>query len=500
MMKRSVTLVFVLFLCCIIFVVPATAIQNGKIAYDSYRDDNDEIYVMNADGTNQTRLTTNTSLDSRPSWSPDSKKIAFYSNRDGNGEIYVMDADGTNQTRLTTNTEYDVDPAWSSNGTKIAFASVRDDNWEIYVMDADGTNQTRLTTDTEYDGDPTWSPDNSKIAFTSARDGNWEIYVMNSEGTGQTRLTTNTSIDDKPAWSPDGSKIAFTSYREGYDQISEIYVMNTDGTNQTRLTTNQGYAPAWSPDGSKIAFTSYQEGNYDIYIMNANGTNQTRLTTNTSIDNDPSWGKSTVSGSIIVTGPNGGEGYAINHGYGIQWQYTGNPGQTVKIELLKGGILNTVLTPSESIGTDGLGYYYWIVSPTQPIGDDYSLRISSTQDPAVNDTSDGLFSIMPFSGVLLQAPNGGETWQQGTSHQITWTYYSSWGATTAEIYLLKADQVVSTINTTVPVGSNHQGSYDWTVPQSVVPGNDYKIRIYLIPGEIMMIVIQHSLSHQQDHP
>ena len=100
----------------------------------------------------------------------------------------------------------------------------------------------------------------------------------------------------------------------------------------------------------------------------------------------------------------------------------------------------------------------------------------------MNDTSDGLFSIMPFSGVLLQAPNGDETWQQGTSHQITWTYYSSWGATTAEVYLLKADQVVSTINTTVPVGSNHQGSYDWTVPLSVVPGNDYKIRIYLIPG------------------
>ena len=72
--------------------------------------------------------------------------------------------------------------------------------------------------------------------------------------------------------------------------------------------------------------------------------------------------------SITVTGPDGGEGYAISHGYGIQWQYTGNPGQTVKIELLKGSVLNTVLTPSESIGTDGSGYYYWIVSPPNPSG------------------------------------------------------------------------------------------------------------------------------------
>ena len=186
--------------------------------------------------------------------------------------------------------------------------------------------------------------------------------------------------------------------------------------------------------------------------------------------------------SITVTDPDGGEGYAVNHGYGIQWQYTGNPGQTVKIELLKGSVLNTVLTPSESIGTDGLGYYYWLVSPTQPIGDDYSIRISSTQDPAVNDTSDAPFSVNPYSGVLLQIPDGGETWQQGTLHTIHWDHYSSWGATTAEIYLLKADQVVSTVTTTAPIGNNHSGTYCWTVPQSQVPGTDYKIRVVTIPG------------------
>ena len=187
--------------------------------------------------------------------------------------------------------------------------------------------------------------------------------------------------------------------------------------------------------------------------------------------------------TVTVTYPNGGEGYAINNGYGIQWQYTGDPGQTVKIELLKGGVLNTVLTPSTSIGTDGIRLLLLgIVSPTQPIGDDYSIRISSTIDSAINDTSDAPFSINPYSGVILKAPNGGETWQQGSTYAINWDHYSSWHATTAELYLLKTDQVVLTLNKTVPIGSNHQGSYDWTVPQSLVPGNDYKIRIYIIPG------------------
>ena len=150
--------------------------------------------------------------------------------------------------------------------------------------------------------------------------------------------------------------------------------------------------------------------------------------------------------------------------------------------LLKGGVLDHILNSSTAIGNGGIGYYYWEVSPTQPIGDDYSIRISSTLYPAMNDTSDNPFSIMPYSGVVLQAPDGGEIWQQGSTYQINWTYYSSWGATTAEIYLLKADLVVSTLTTIAPVGNNHVGTYCWTVPQSQIPGADYKIRVYTIPG------------------
>jgi TolB protein len=106
---------------------------------------------MNADGTNQTRLTNNPASDGLPAWSPDGTKIAFATDRDsgpGNLEIYSMNADGTNQTRLTNNPAADEEPAWSPDGTKISFRTNRDDgNYDIYTINPDGTNPTRLTND-----------------------------------------------------------------------------------------------------------------------------------------------------------------------------------------------------------------------------------------------------------------------------------------------------------------------------------------------------------------
>ena len=260
----------------------------GRIAFESTRDGNAEIYVMNADGTGQTRLTHNEAQDVGPSWSPDGRRIAFESTRDGNAEIYVMNADGSGQTRLTHNEARDVGPSWSPDGRRIAFTSERDGNGEIYVMNADGSGQTRLTHNEADDWHPSWSPDGRRIAFNSYRDGNWDIYVMNADGSGQTRLTHNEAGDGIPSWSPDGRRIAFDSNRDGN---AEIYVMNADGSGQTRLTHNEAwdYSPSWSPDGRRIAFDSNRDGNWEIYVMNADGSGQTRLTHNEAADEWPSW-------------------------------------------------------------------------------------------------------------------------------------------------------------------------------------------------------------------
>src|SRR3989475_12454314 len=298
------------------------AVSNGKIAFVSNRDGNNEIYTMNVDSTGVARLTVNVASDVNPTWSPDGTKIAFVSNRDGNNEIYVMNADGTGQTRLTTSTAGDVSPAWSPDGSKIAFASNRDSGTiftEIYVMNADGTGQTRLTVNPADDITPAWSPNGTKIAFSTNRDGNYEIYTMNTDGTGATRLTSNAASDALPTWSHDGTKIAFE--RGYFTTAGQIYVLDADscheciGTGPTNLSqsASSNTAPDWSPDGTKIVFATNRDGNYELYIINPDGTGGTRLTSNTVSDREPSWQPISVTplpGISIndVTLPEGGSG------------------------------------------------------------------------------------------------------------------------------------------------------------------------------------------------
>ena len=211
---------------------PSWSPDGKRIAFMSLRDGHVidraptyEIYVMDADGGNQQNLTNNPNDDRYPSWSPNSQRIACSSQRPGHFrskflityEIYVMDADGGNQQRLTENQKNDWHPSWSPDGERIAFSSDRKgdfENFEIYVMDADGGNQQNLTNHRSGDDSPSWSPDGKRIAFLSWRDGNPEIYVMDADGGNPQNLTNNPRGDFSPAWfnspfsvSPAGKKL-----------------------------------------------------------------------------------------------------------------------------------------------------------------------------------------------------------------------------------------------------------------------------------------------------
>ena len=308
---------------------PAPA-ANGRIVFSSNRDGNSEIYAMNADGSNQTRLTNHSGYDGDPVWSPDGQRIAFTSGRGGNYEIYVMNADGTGVSRLTDATDgwnepqasalpVSVSPAWSPDGQRIAFSSNRESvlGSEVYVMNADGTNVARLAPDyvSHWDSSPTWSPDGQRIAFSShSDDGGQDIYVVNSDGSNLTRLTHSPDgssrvmglqFNSAPAWSPDGSRIAFVSARD--DPNYAVYVMNADGSQQTSLAEQSDqrfYPPAWSPNSQRIAFSSDRDGNWDIYVMNADGSSQTKLTNHQANDLHPDW---TSSGGSVTPPPGGNQ-------------------------------------------------------------------------------------------------------------------------------------------------------------------------------------------------
>ena len=185
-------------------------------------------------------------------------KIVFYSKRDGNTEIYTMDSDGGDQTRLTFNATSDSSPVWSPNGQQIAFHSKRDENLEIYVMDADGSNQRNLTRHPALDGYPYWSPDGNLIAFCSTQNGgknqDLNIFVMDADGSNVKQIT-RFEFAVSPQWSPDGKQILF----EGdIDQGRQIYAIRPDGRGLWRVSQpkpNTGMLlGGWSPDGKKVVY------------------------------------------------------------------------------------------------------------------------------------------------------------------------------------------------------------------------------------------------------
>ena len=198
-------------------------------------------------------------------------RIVFSSFRDGNPEIYVMDANGRNQERLTNHPAYDYDPDWSPDGTKIAFVSSRDGGREqIHVMDADGKNREKLV---DQAWQPSWSPDGSTIAFLSSRDEGNELYLVGAGGQGLKRVTHDLAPKGNPSFSPNGRQIAYVLAE--HKGPGQIYVVGVDGKNQVRLTHNEknNWGPAWSPDGQVIAYYVIVDGDFHgtIHLMASNG-------------------------------------------------------------------------------------------------------------------------------------------------------------------------------------------------------------------------------------
>lgn len=201
---------------------PSYSPDGSKIAFISGRtrpnnQGSRDLYVMNADGSNQVGLgiPTNTFAAEDPTFNHDGTRIAYFAGRltgptSNTQDIYTINPDGTNETRLTTAAGADNQPAFSPDGSKIAFVSFRggDPDGEIYVMNADGTNQTRLTNDTREDRNPTFTPDGTKITFSDRVDS--QLSRVNVDGTGLVRLTnggsyTHPSYTTQPDADGDGT-------------------------------------------------------------------------------------------------------------------------------------------------------------------------------------------------------------------------------------------------------------------------------------------------------
>ena len=185
---------------------PSWAPDGSAIAFTSNREGNREIYTMMVDGSQVTNLSNNLGDDFQPCWFSEKSllglrsdwKIVYTSARDGNNEVYMMDSDGSGVTNLTNNPASDYAPAGNPQNGNIVFVSDRDGTPDIFVL-RNGV-ATNLTQNPAQDTNPTWSSNGDRIAFTSNRDGNLEIYLMTAYGEELTNFTLAPADDDFADW------------------------------------------------------------------------------------------------------------------------------------------------------------------------------------------------------------------------------------------------------------------------------------------------------------
>lgn len=206
-------------------------------------------------------------------------------------------------------------------------------------------------------------------------------------------------------------------------------------------------------------------------------------TTSSSI-NDLSDNVFTVTSSpnataLTMVSPNGGESIASESTVRIKWSYAGNPGTAVKLQLYKGSSMVKTISSNVPIGVNGEGYYDWTVPADMTPGDTYKIKVTSVTSSSTNDSSDNSFTIVASpnsANITVITPNGGESWNRGSTQTITWRYTGNVG-TTVKVLLYKGTTFCRTITSSVSVGSNGTGSYTWTIPANQSIGENCIIKV-----------------------
>jgi Tol biopolymer transport system component len=255
-------------------------IDRGKVVFERKIEDESEIYLINANGTNEKRIIK---IGNWPKWSPDGRRITFTKPIDGYNHVFICNEDGSSLIDLGLGSF----SCWSPDGSQISFACpINLGNkycTSIFIMNNDGSNRRQLTTGYgPGDFSPAWKPDSFQIAYAT------------SSGICAYNLRTNENkilIQEgrSPAWSPDNSKLIF----KRKDQ--NIYISNENGENELFLCS--GELPSFSPDGNMVIYSksSHPKGYVSeaskghLYIINIDRTNDTELTKSAYLDQSSSW-------------------------------------------------------------------------------------------------------------------------------------------------------------------------------------------------------------------
>lgn len=260
----------------------------GRIVFTCTPEKFNQLCLMNADGSEYTRLTDRNANDYYPSFSTDGHEVIFVSNQTDQFEIFILDLKSKKESQVTEGMGNYTAPDISPDGQWVVFAFRMGSDSSIGLIPYHGGQQQALTDAKWNEIDPTWSPDGTQIAFAGTRGGYVELFVMNADGSNLHQVTQGIQgIGGRSAWSPDGKSLVFYAGPRGDRDIYTIEIASGAVRRLTSGGNNTG--PCFSPDGNWIVFSSSRDGDHEIYFMRTDGSELTQLTDNSYDDWQPSW-------------------------------------------------------------------------------------------------------------------------------------------------------------------------------------------------------------------
>jgi Tol biopolymer transport system component len=280
----------------------------GKVLFSSERNEpnpgacrvadcNFDLYIVGADGSGLSQLTSGPDADFGGDVSPDGHRVVFPRAVQGQArwQLIQMGIDGMNQRVLVESTRRMNFPRWSPSGNQIVFARQSGSKTHLFLLDLSTERVTRLAArnaprDSFSDMEPAWAPDGRSVIFVRIYDSDPYHGTIEEEqvSTGRTHVISEPGQPSYPTWAPSGGSIAYSNTVDGNE---DIYVVSPRDGTPIQLTDAVGFDGllSWSPDGDHLAFTSTRNGTEDIFIMRSDGSEQSRLDTQGSRNGAPDW-------------------------------------------------------------------------------------------------------------------------------------------------------------------------------------------------------------------